>query len=146
MRALSFLFAGLLFAVGLALSGMTQPQKVSGFLDIFGQWDPALAFVMGGAVLVNLVFFRRTIKRAHPVFTQSFQLPSRRDLSPRLILGGVLFGAGWGLGGFCPGPAITSLATAATPALIFVGTMLVGMWLHHFYENRWPELQRPRDC
>lgn len=117
------LLAGLLFGAGLALSGMTDPSRVIGFLDLTGEWDPTLAFVMGGALLVfsaGYFFFRRKC-----------QLPGNESdpVSKKLILGAVLFGAGWGLGGFCPGPAIANLAALRTEALIFVPMMAVGMFL-----------------
>lgn len=117
------LLAGLLFGAGLALSGMTDPSRVIGFLDLTGEWDPTLAFVMGGALLVfsaGYFFFRRKC-----------QLPGNESdpVSKKLILGAVLFGVGWGLGGFCPGPAIANLAALRTEALIFVPMMAVGMFL-----------------
>lgn len=129
LRQLTHFLAGALFAVGLAVSGMTQPAKVVGFLDVFGTWDPSLAFVMGGAVLVNMAFFRLTVRRPAPFFAAAFNLPTRTDLDPRLIGGAALFGLGWGLGGFCPGPALTSLPAASASVLTFVGAMFAGMWL-----------------
>jgi len=127
MRALSLAGSGLLFAIGLAVSGMTQPAKVIGFLDFFGNWDPALLFVMGGAVVVNGIALRFILRRPKPVFGQAFQLPTRKDLDARLIGGAALFGIGWGLGGYCPGPALVSLPALGTPVLVFVAAMLVGM-------------------
>lgn len=121
---------GALFSVGLAISGMTQPSKVVGFLDFFGDWDPSLAFVMGGAVVVNALLFRLVARRKRPVLDTAFHLPSRSDLEWRLVAGGVLFGVGWGVAGYCPGPALTSLATGAVPALIFTAAMVAGMLLH----------------
>ena len=127
MRHLTTLFAGLLFGLGLLLSGMANPAKVQNFLDVFGTWDPSLAFVMGGAILITMPGFWLVQKRAKPFFHDAFQLPSRKDFDSRLILGAATFGVGWGLAGFCPGPAITALPLAATGTFIFVPAMLVGM-------------------
>jgi uncharacterized protein len=127
--------AGVIFAVGLVISGMTQPSKVVGFLDFFGDWDPSLAFVMGGAVLVYALLFRPIVKRARPLIEPKFHLPTRTDLSWRLIVGGALFGVGWGLAGYCPGPGITSMASLQSPAFIFVGAMAVGMLLYSVLEK-----------
>lgn len=121
------LSAGLLFGVGLTIAGMTRPSKVIGFLDIGGTWDPTLALVMVGAIGVHLVGYRWIRRRAAPVFDDRFHLPTRRDADPRLVAGALLFGAGWGLGGFCPGPALTSAAAGAFPAILFVGAMIAGM-------------------
>jgi uncharacterized membrane protein YedE/YeeE len=127
MAHLLVFLAGVIFSIGLAISGMTQPHKVVGFLDFAGTWIPDLAFVMGGAVMVNFIALRLTLRRDAPVFAPKFGLPTRTDLDTRLIAGSALFGLGWGLGGFCPGPAITSLVTGTTPVLVFVGSMLAGM-------------------
>lgn len=129
MGALVLFLSGLIFAIGLALSGMTQPHKVVGFLDFAGTWMPDLAFVMGGAVITNFIALRLTLRRNAPVFAPSFGIPTRTDLSPRLIGGSALFGVGWGLGGFCPGPGIVSLPSGATSAIVFVAAMLAGMVL-----------------
>jgi uncharacterized membrane protein YedE/YeeE len=120
------LFSGFLVAIGLARSGMTRPEKVTGFLDITGQWDPSLALVMAAALAVNVVVFRIVKRREKPVFAPRFALPSRKDLDVRLISGAAVFGLGWGLGGYCPGPALVGLSTGANAAL-FVGAMLLGM-------------------
>ena len=128
MRALFSWIAGVLFALGLGISGMTDPANVQGFLDFAGDWKPALALVMGGGVLTYGVAFRVIQKRPAPLLGGFFQIPTKRDLDLRLILGAALFGAGWGLGGFCPGPAFVSLATGAGSVLVFIGTMLVGMY------------------
>ena len=120
---------GALFAVGLAVSGMTQPQKVIGFLDFAGSWDPSLMFVMVGAIGVNLVLLRLTLRRKAPVFAAAFQIPTRNDIDGRLLGGAALFGIGWGLAGFCPGPALTSLGTGSMKVVAFVGAMAVGMRL-----------------
>lgn len=128
MRNLAGLAAGLIFGIGLVISGMANPAKVLNFLDIFGTWDPSLAFVMGGAILVTAPGFRLVTQRRTPLFADRFNLPTRSDLDRRLITGAAIFGVGWGLGGFCPGPAFTALPMAATGTLIFVPFMLLGMW------------------
>ena len=127
MKNLLTLISGLLFGFGLLLSGMADPAKVQNFLDLFGTWDPSLAFVMGGAITVTMPGFWLVIRRNKPFFNEVFHLPSRTDLDARLITGAAIFGVGWGLGGFCPGPAITALPLAAEGTLIFVATMLTGM-------------------
>jgi len=132
MRFLTTLFAGLLFGTGLILSGMANPKKVQNFLDIFGSWDPSLAFVMGGAILVTAPGFWLVQKRTSPFFHDVFQLPARNDIDARLVTGAAIFGVGWGLGGLCPGPAVTSLLFFKPGVLIFVPAMLVGMILAKF--------------
>lgn len=127
LRLAAIFGAGLLFALGLGISGMTQPAKVVGFLDITGAWKPELAFVMGGAIAVHLLAYRLVPKMERPLFEPRFGVPSRRDIDPRLIGGAVLFGAGWGLGGYCPGPGLVSLASGSWQAIVFVGAMVVGM-------------------
>ena len=127
MKNLLTLISGLLFGFGLLLSGMADPAKVQNFLDLFGTWDPSLAFVMGGAIAVTMPGFWLVIRRNKPFFNEVFHLPSRTDLDARLITGAAIFGVGWGLGGFCPGPAVTALPLAAEGTLIFVVTMLTGM-------------------
>ncbi len=131
-KYLSALVTGLLFAFGLALSGMTQPSKVVGFFD-FSQglqsWDPSLAFVMGGGMLVYMPVYRLVQRRKRPLFEERFRLPSRRDIDARLLLGSALFGIGWGLAGFCPGPALTSVGAGSREAIVLVASMLTGMWL-----------------
>ena len=135
--ALSAFVAGLIFAVGLAISGMTQPGKVTAFLDVFGNWDPSLAFVMLGAIAVYAVLYRLIRRRAAPVFAATFSVPTRNDLDVRLIGGAALFGIGWGLGGFCPGPAVTSLASGQLSVIVFVVAMLAGMLLFKLVDTRW---------
>ena len=122
--------SGLLFAVGLAVSGMAHPSKVMAFLDVAGDWDPSLAFVMGGGVLVNLLFFRWVLRRGAPLRAPAFSLPAMTAVDARLVVGSAVFGVGWGLGGFCPGPAVLSVVTGAAPVLAFVAAMLVGMAGH----------------
>ena len=131
------MLAGLLFAAGLVVSGMTQPAKVLAFLNLagiadaarFGAWDASLAFVMGGALGVTLLAFSITPRSGNtPWLAPAFKLPTRRDIDARLVLGAALFGIGWGLAGYCPGPALASLLTGATDVLIFVAALAVGMW------------------
>jgi uncharacterized membrane protein YedE/YeeE len=129
MRNLASLVCGVVFGLGLALSGMINPAKVVGFLDITGAWDPSLAFVMGGAVAVTAVAFRLILRRPGPVLTSAFHLPSRHDLDRNLISGAVVFGVGWGLAGLCPGPAISSLAFLDTKILIFVAALIAGSFI-----------------
>lgn len=127
-RLWAFAF-GLLFAVGLGLSGMTQPAKVTGFLDIAGNWDPTLAFVMGGAVLVGFVAFPLILRRPHPLLADRFALPTRTAIDAPLLVGAVLFGVGWGLAGYCPGPAVVSLVTLSPAVIVFVVAMGIGFMI-----------------
>ena len=124
------LVAGALFGAGLAVSGMADPQRVRGFLDLFGTWDPTLAFVMGGALIPMAIAWPIQKRMPTPMAAERFTLPTARDLDPRLIGGSALFGIGWGVAGLCPGPAIADLAIAPVPAAIFVVAMLGGMILH----------------
>jgi uncharacterized protein len=134
MGALIALLAGLVFGIGLLMSGMTDPAKVQGFLDLFGRWDPSLAFVMGGAIMVAIGAFalakRRAAAGCKSWSGEPIELPVSNTVDARLIGGGVLFGIGWGLAGFCPGPALVALSGGFGPALWFVPAMLVGMALH----------------
>ena len=127
MGILVQLAAGLLFGVGLVVSGMANPAKVLNFLDVAGSWDPSLAFVMAGAVVVTAIGYRMILAWPRPMFAAAFQLPTQRTIEVRLLVGAVIFGVGWGLSGFCPGPALTSLGLAAPGTLAFVPAMLVGM-------------------
>jgi uncharacterized membrane protein YedE/YeeE len=128
MRASLVAFAsGLLFALGLGVSGMTQPAKIQGFLDVAGSWDPSLAFVMAGAVLLGLVSFAAILRRRSPVLDGRFHLPETKSIDGRLVGGAALFGLGWGLSGYCPGPAVVSVVTGAPGAIVFVSAMVVGM-------------------
>lgn len=126
--------AGVLFAAGLAVAGMTQPAKVVNFLDVTGSWDPSLAFVMGGALIVYGVALKGITRRDAPIFGGRFLIPTRSDLTPRLFVGAALFGIGWGLSGFCPGPAITALGSGMKNALIFLPAMAAGMALFHGWD------------
>jgi len=118
---------GVLFGLGLLVSGMSNPEKILAFLDLGGAWDPSLIFVMGGAVLVGLVAFYLAKKRTQSFFGDTLQLPTRRDIDRRLVIGSLFFGLGWGIAGFCPGPALVALGTGHAKALVFVLAMLVGM-------------------
>jgi hypothetical protein len=129
-QAVAAFGSGVTFAAGLALAGMTQPSKVVGFLDFFGDWDPSLAFVMGGAIAVHLVLYRVVTRRSSPLLDEIFHVPTRRDFSLQLVLGSAIFGVGWGLGGFCPGPGLASLPTLGSDALLFVAAMSAGIYLH----------------
>ena len=126
MRALSFFFVGMLFAIGLGISGMTQPTKVIGFLDVAGAWDPALMFVMGSAVVIGFLGYRHVLRRPAPLFAGRFDVPTRSDIDAKLFGGAALFGMGWGFAGFCPGPALVALASGSLDVVIFVVAMFVG--------------------
>ena len=130
MRLLLTLISGAIFGFGLALSGMMDPARVRGFLDIFGDWDPTLAFVMGGAVAVMALAWFIRGKMSAPIVGEAFNLPGTRLLDGKLVGGAALFGVGWGLAGLCPGPAISSLATSTIPALIFIASMAAGVFVH----------------
>lgn len=120
---------GLLFGIGLVVSGMSDPAKVQNFLDLLGTWDPSLAFVMGGAVVTAFVGYRLVFKRPKPVASASFHLPAGTAIDRRILIGPTIFGIGWGLGGFCPGPALTAMTLGATGAYAFLPMMFLGMWL-----------------
>lgn len=136
MRGLVAFVSGLLFALGLGVGGMTQPSKVLAFLDVAGDWDPSLAFVMGGALLVYFFVGRVVLARPRPLFDDTFHVPTRRDVDGRLVVGSVLFGAGWGLAGYCPGPALVSLASGRATVVVFVAAMLAGMWIFQRWNAR----------
>lgn len=141
MQIVTAFVTGLLFGLGLILSGMTDPTKVTGFLDIAGAWNPSLIFVMGGAILVAMVAFRIAGTRTHALLGGAMHLPTARQIDKRLILGGVIFGIGWGLAGYCPGPALASLATGGSKPLIFVLAMLAGMATYEIL-SRFPDTKR----
>lgn len=128
------LIVGVFFALGLGISGMTRPEKVIGFLNIFGNWDASLAFVMAGAIAVHAVAYRLIRRRNSPLFSKEFYVPTSKELTPSLIIGAFIFGVGWALAGYCPGPAITSLASFQFRPLMFVVSMLLGMFLFRGYQ------------
>jgi hypothetical protein len=134
MTRLLALLAGLLFGFGLLLSGMSNPAKVLGFLDLAGAWDPSLALVMVGAIAAALPAFQLARRRATSLLGAPMQLPGKRSLDPRLVVGSLVFGIGWGLAGFCPGPALTVLLTGHAKVLVFVAFMLLGMALFELFE------------
>jgi uncharacterized membrane protein YedE/YeeE len=140
MAVLLQFIIGLIFGLGLIVSGMSNPAKVLNFLDFAairsGTWDASLAFVMAGAIAVTFVGFRLALKRSQPVFGDKFHLPRREDIDARVVAGPAIFGVGWGLAGFCPGPAVTALGFGTLAAVIFVAAMLAGMWLARFVANR----------
>jgi uncharacterized protein len=140
--AVSKIFAalgcGFIFGLGLAISGMMNPARVIGFLDVAGSWDPTLAFVMGGALLVAVPAYRLILGRGHPALAGGFSLPANTRLDTPLILGSALFGVGWGLVGFCPGPAVAAVVTGLPAVLGFVASMLAGMALHAWLPGERP--------
>ena len=136
MQLLIALFAGMVFGLGLIVSGMTDPSKVIGFLDPAGAWDPSLALVMGGAIGVGLIVFRLARNRSKAMLGGPMQLPTAHQIDRRLVLGGLTFGVGWGLAGYCPGPVLASIATGGSKPLIFTLAMLVGMGIFEVLERR----------
>jgi uncharacterized membrane protein YedE/YeeE len=137
LDTLSSFIVGLIFGIGLILAGMTNPAKVIGFLDITGTWDPSLAFVMGGGILVAIVAFRFAKKRTVNFLGGAMRMPTSDMIDKRLVIGSLLFGAGWGMAGFCPGPALTSMGTGNPKAVIFVIAMIVGMALFELADRFW---------
>jgi uncharacterized membrane protein YedE/YeeE len=136
MNALAAFAAGLVFGLGLIVSGMADPSKVLGFLDLAGKWDPSLAFVMVGAIGVSAVAFRLARKRAQPVLGDVFHLPTATRIDRRLVIGSIVFGVGWGLAGFCPAPAIVAYGAGYFKAVVFVIAMLAGMGIYEIIERR----------
>ena len=136
MLAFTSLLAGLVFGIGLILSGMANPAKVLGFLDLSGRWDPSLAFVMGGAVAVAAVAFFFARRRSVSLLGAAMKLPTARQIDRRLVMGSVLFGIGWGIAGFCPGPALVGLGMGEVKAVVFVAAMLAGMGLFELLERK----------
>lgn len=129
MKILAALVAGLVFGVGLVLGGMTQPAVVLGFLDVFGGWNPQLLFLMAAAVAVTALGYRLVLQGRQPLLANVFQVPTARHIDRRLLVGSAIFGIGWGLAGYCPGPALASLAGGAPSLWLFVACMLLGWWL-----------------
>ena len=136
IRRLTEFVVGLIFGIGLIISGMTNPAKVIGFLDLAGLWDPSLAFVMGGAIFVGVVAFAFAKRRAVSFFGDALHWPTSSAIDRRLIIGSLIFGAGWGLAGFCPGPALVSFSAGVPKAIAFVAAMLVGMALFEVIERK----------
>lgn len=136
MRLLIAAFAGLLFGAGLALSGMADPARVTGFLDLFGSWDPTLAFVMGGAMVPMVLAWTVQRRMLRSLSGDGFRLPDTRRIDVRLAAGAVLFGVGWGLTGICPGPALANLGLGTLAVLPFLAALLAGMFLHHLWAAR----------
>jgi len=134
--ALASFFIGLLFSAGLAVSRMIDPAKVVGFLDVAGDWDPTLAVVMAGALIAAAPGFAAARRREAPVLGGRFEIPTRRDIDARLLGGAALFGVGWGLSGFCPGPAVAALSTGLAPVAVFVAAMIAGMALYRLMASR----------
>ena len=133
-RTIEFL-VGLLFGWGLLLSGMTDPGKVQGFLDLFGSWDPSLALVMGGAIAVGVFAFALAKRRSTALLGGAMQMPASRSIDKQLVVGSLIFGAGWGLAGFCPGPGIVAMAAGEFKAAVFVAAMVVGMLGFQFLDQ-----------
>jgi uncharacterized membrane protein YedE/YeeE len=131
LQAVLAIIAGGLFGAGLIIGGMTDPSKVLNFLDFTGKWEPALAFVMAGGVAVHFLLMQFVLKRKSPLFEEAFHLPTKRDLDGRLLAGAAIFGTGWGLAGYCPGPGLVAGGAALQGATVFVLTMLIGMILQH---------------
>lgn len=136
VHRLSEFAVGLLFGLGLLISGMTDPGKVLGFLDLAGAWDPSLALVMGGAIVVGFFAFGSAKKRTTSFLGGALHLPTAKDIDKRLVIGGLLFGAGWGLAGFCPGPGIVSMASGEPKAAVFVVAMIAGMLVFQFTDRK----------
>ena len=137
MKSIAAFISGMVFAIGLGISGMTQPHKVIGFLDLMN-WDPTLLFVMIGAIAVHIVAYPLVRRRRTPLLDTHWHVPTRKDLSPALMIGSVIFGLGWGLGGFCPGPALASLVTGQIGVITFLVSMILGMVVFRSLEKYFP--------
>ena len=135
MRLLSTYLIGLIFGVGISISGMANPAKVLNFFDFAGTWDPSLALVMGGAVVVTFVGYRLVLARSGPIFGEGFVLPTSRTIDLRLVGGSAVFGVGWGIAGFCPGGALPALGTGRWEVLLFVAAMVAGIWLAKYLQS-----------
>lgn len=141
MNPIMALLAGALFGVGLVVSQMTNANKMVNFLNVAGDWDPSLALVMVGAIGIHVVLFRLVLRRPSPLMAEAFAVPTRRDITLRLVGGSALFGIGWALSGFCPGPGIVSLPSGGAAAAVFCGTLLVGMFAGKLYRQAVPEVR-----
>lgn len=135
MRILMAFVVGLVFGIGLIVAGMTDPSKVQGFLDLAGQWDPSLALVIGGSILVGLLAFPFAAHRDRALLGDTMRIPAATHIDRRLVVGGLAFGAGWGLAGFCPGPALASLVSGRLEVLLFTGAMIAGMAIFELLER-----------
>lgn len=136
MRNILTLLTGAIFGTGISMSGMANPAKVVNFFDIAGTWDPSLAFVMGGAVIVAFIAYRVVLKRPHPIYEPSFDLPQNRKFDPKLLIGAGIFGVGWGIAGFCPGGALPALGTLDPNVIAFVAALIAGMLSTRFVMRR----------
>lgn len=134
-RHIVALLTGIIFGLGLAVSGMINPEKVLGFLDIAGNWDPSLALVMGGAVAVTLLAFRKVLKLPKPLFGARFEIPTSASVDPPLLIGATIFGIGWGIAGYCPGPAIASLTIGSLEPVVFIAAFIVGNFLSVMFDR-----------
>lgn len=135
-KYISSLIVGILFGIGLAVAGMTDPANVVGFLDLFGDWKPQLALVMVGAIGVHMVAYRIKKHKTSPFFDEQYLIPTNRKIDKKLLGGAAIFGIGWGLAGYCPGPAITALASGSSQAFTFFAAMVLGMYAHYFYDKK----------
>lgn len=136
MRLLATYLIGVVFGVGIAISGMANPAKVINFFDIAGAWDPSLMFVMGGALVTTFFGYRLVFGRSQPVLSTGFQVPTRKDIDARLIGGSAVFGIGWGIAGFCPGGALPALGTGRLEVFVFVAALIAGLFLARILQNR----------
>ncbi|MBE0453699.1 DUF6691 family protein [Roseovarius autotrophicus] len=136
MRLLSAFLVGLIFGLGIAVSGMINPAKVLNFFDIAGTWDPSLAFVMGGALITTFIGYRFVLRRPAPVIEAKFLLPTRRDIDARLVGGSAVFGLGWGIAGFCPGAALPALGSGKWEVMVFVAALIAGIWVARIAQSR----------
>lgn len=130
------LLSGLIFGFGLVISGMSNPAKVINFLDVFGAFDPSLIFVMGGAIIVVFFGYRVVLKRKVPFFNERFEIPTRKDVDKKLLIGSALFGIGWGIGGFCPGPSVTAISMGSEGILYFFPSLIIGLWFSKVLKNK----------
>jgi uncharacterized protein len=136
LKSIVGLGAGIVFGIGLVLSGMSNPAKVLNFLDLFGTFDASLICVMGGAVLTVFIGYKLILKRSHPLLAEQFHIPTRQDIDGNLVIGAVLFGIGWGIGGFCPGPALTSILLGSEGIVYFFPTMIIGLMCAKLWSNK----------